>query len=261
MDSENIQSDPELNTAIVTDTSSPPAGSSVDAAVKKYLPYLQEIQKKLITLLIVILVSGISGFFYYQKILTFVLKIFNLKGITIVLSSPYQFIDLAINTGLATGVVVAFPLLIYYILGFLKPALAPKEFKLLTKLVPFALMLFVVGFGFGIWVMQFVINIYSQTVMDLNVSNIWDISHFFAQTIVMGVCLGLIFELPIIVTLMIKLKLVKKQTIAQHRRYVYAGIVILAAILPPNDVISLSILTVVPLFLFELALLLNKAII
>jgi len=235
--------------------------SAVDDAVKKYLPYLKEIQKKLIILLVVILVSGVTGFLYYQKILTFVLGIFNLEGITIVLSSPYQFIDLAVNTGIATGVVISFPLLIYYLLGFLKPALAPKEFKLISRLVPLALILFIVGFGFGAWVMQFVIDIYSQTALDFNVSNIWDISRFFSQTIIMGLCLALMFELPIIITLLIRLKLVKKDTIAKNRRFVYAGIVLMAALLPPNDVISLSILTVVPLFLFELALLLNKAII
>jgi sec-independent protein translocase protein TatC len=235
--------------------------SPIDTTVKKYLPYLQEIQKKLITLLIVILVSGVSGFLYYQKILTFILKIFNLEGITIVFSSPYQFIDLALNTGIATGVVISFPLLIFYLLGFLKPALAPKEYKLIQKLVPLALLLFVIGFGFGAWVMQFVINIYSQTALEFNVSNIWDISRFFSQTIIMGICLGIVFELPIVITLLIKLKVVKKQTITKNRRYYYAGIVILAALLPPNDIISLSILTIVPLFLFELALLLNKAII
>ena len=243
------------------DNKTPAEPSAVDDAVKKYLPYLKEIQKKLITLLIVILISGVSGFLYYQKILTFVLGVFNLEGITIVLSSPYQFIDLAVNTGIATGVVIAFPLLIYYLLGFLKPALAPKEFKLIARLVPLALVLFVIGFGFGAWVMQFVIDIYSQTALDFNVSNIWDISRFFSQTIIMGLCLALMFELPIIITLLIKLKLVKKNSIAKNRRFVYAGIVLMAALLPPNDVISLSILTIVPLFLFELALLLNKAII
>jgi sec-independent protein translocase protein TatC len=247
----NLQS-----TASVASTS----GSAVDDAVKKYLPYLQEIQKKLITLLIVILVSGLGGFLYYQKILTFFLKLFNLKGITIILSSPYQFLDLAINTGIAVGVVIAFPLLLYYLLGFLKPALAPKEFKLIARLVPIALILFIVGFAFGAWVMQFVINIYSQTSLDFNVSNIWDISRFFSQTIIMGICLGLLFELPIVITLLIELKIVKKSAITSNRRYFYAGIVLLAAILPPNDVFSLAILTIIPLFLFELALLLNKAI-
>jgi Sec-independent protein secretion pathway component TatC len=130
---------------VASENEKPTEVSAVDAAVKKYLPYLQEIQKKLITLLIVILVSGVLGFIYYQKILTFILGIFNLKGITIIMSSPYQFINLAINTGIATGVIIAIPLIIFYLLGFLKPALAPKEFKLIAKLVPLALLLFVVG--------------------------------------------------------------------------------------------------------------------
>lgn len=259
MDSENDKENLDTQSSPTADK--PAEVSSVDAAVKKYLPYLQEIQRKLVTLLVVILISSVFGFFYYQKIITFILGIFNLKGVTIIMSSPYQFINLSINTGIAMGVIVAFPLLIYYIVGFLKPALAPKEFKLITKLVPLSLLLFVVGFGFGAWVMQFVINIYKQTALDFNVTNMWDISRFFAQTIIMGVCLGLLFELPIIVTLLIRLKLVKIEVIANNRRFVYAGIVLLAAILPPNDVISLSILTIVPLFLFELALLLNKAII
>lgn len=232
----------------------------MDDAVAKFLPYLQEIQKKLVTLLLVILISGVLGFFYYQKILTFMMRFFNLKDITIVLSSPYQFIDLAINTGIATGVIVAFPLLIHYLLGFLKPALAHTEYKLIIHLVPLTILLFIVGFGFGAWVMQFVINLYSQTAIDFNVTNIWDISRFFSQTIIMGVCLGLIFEMPVIITLLIRFNILKKKTIQNNRKIVYAGILLLAAFLPPSDVISLSILTLVPLTLFEVALLLNKSI-
>ncbi len=233
--------------------------SPIEELTKKYLPYLQEIQKKLFTLVITIFASGVIGFIYYQKILGLILGLFNLKGISMVLTSPYQFFDLAVNTGLATGVVVAIPLLIYYILHFLKPALAPKEYKQILSMVPIALFLFVLGFGFGIYVMQFVISIFSQTAVSFNVGNIWDISHFFSQTIIMGVCLGIIFELPVIMTILIKLKIIKKQTIAKNRRYVYAALILVAAFLPPNDIISLTILTVIPLFLFELALLLNQS--
>jgi sec-independent protein translocase protein TatC len=106
--------------------------------------------------------------------------------------------------------------------------------------------------------MQFVISLYSQTAVSFNVGNIWDISRFFSQTIIMGLCLGTIFEMPIVLTILIRLKLVKKEFIAKHRRYFYAAIVIMAAFLPPNDIISLGILTTIPLFLFELALVLNK---
>jgi sec-independent protein translocase protein TatC len=238
--------------------STPDDPNSINALTARYLPYLKEIQKKLLILTGIVFGSGIFGFIYYQKILSTILGFFSFKGITMVLTSPYQFFDLAINTGLATGVVVAVPLFIYFILSFLKPALAPKEYRQILNMVPFAFILFVIGFGFGIYVMQFVISIFSETASSFNVGNIWDISQFFSQTIIMGVCLGLIFELPVIISVLIRLNLISKATIAKNRKVVYAAIIIMAAFLPPNDIISLSILTIAPLFLFELALLLNQ---
>ena len=236
-----------------------PAGGP-DAAVARFLPYLVEIQRKLYVLLAVIFAAGVLGFIYYQRILSFVLQFFNLKGVTIVLTNPYQFLDLAVNTGIATGVITAFPLIIIYALRFLKPALKPKEYRLIKRLVPVSLILFVTGFAFGAWVMQFVINLYSKTALDFNIGNIWDISRFFAQVIIVGLCLGLVFQLPVLMTLLLRLKIVKREVFTSKRRYAYAAILILAAVLPPNDIISLSILTIVPLLLFELALLFNQSI-
>ena len=241
-------------------TRNPIQASSTDVAVTRFLPYLVEIQRKLYVLLAVIFASGVLGFIYYQRILSFVLKFFNLKGITIVLTSPYQFLDLAVNTGIATGVITAFPLIIIYALRFLNPALKPKEYRLLLRLVPVSLLLFVTGFAFGAWVMQFVINLYSQAAIDFNIGNIWDISHFFAQVIIVGLCLGLVFQLPVVMTLLLRLKIVKREVFTSKRRYAYTAILVLAVLLPPNDIISLSILTTVPLLLFEIALLFNQSI-
>ena len=118
----------------------------------KYLPYLKEIQRKIIILCFTTLGFSLIGFFYYQKIIGFILGLFKFDGITMVLTSPYQFFDLAINTGIATGVIVAFPLLIYFLISFLRPALDKTEFKHLLSMVPAAFVLFVIGFGFGIYV-------------------------------------------------------------------------------------------------------------
>jgi len=70
-------------------------------------------------------------------------------------------------------------------------------------------------------------------------------------------CMGVVFQLPIVMTILLRLKLVKKTIFTSQRRIFYAAIMIIAVLLPPNDVISLSILTLVPIFLFEIALLLN----
>ncbi len=230
----------------------------IEEITAKYLPYLQEIQKKLFILVCTIITAGIFGFIYYQPILKSIMGFFDLKGISLVLTSPYQFFDLAVNTGLATGIVVAFPVFIYFLVGFLKPALDKKEFQIIKNLIPISLILFLCGFAFGTWVMQFVIYIYYQTDIDFNVNYIWDISHLFAITIIMGVCLGLVFEMPVVLTILMRLKIVSKDFIAANRKFFYTFIIIAAAFMPPSDIISLTILTIVPLFLFEVALLLNQ---
>jgi sec-independent protein translocase protein TatC len=70
--------------------------------------------------------------------------------------------------------------------------------------------------------------------------------------------MALIFQMPVIITALIKLGVVPLETITVKRREVYAGLLIFAAIMPPTDIISLIILTCAPLFLFEFALLLNR---
>lgn len=232
--------------------------SPLELAIQKYSPYLAEVQKKLYTVFIVFFLGGLLGFFNYQHILGFVMHLFRLQGINLVLTSPYQFLDLAVNTGLLAGLVLSLPLFGYYFLTFIKPALAAREYNLILRLYPLAVILFVVGFCFGGWIIQLIINLYTTTSSEFSVGNIWDLSHFFSQIIGTGISLALIFELPIILTALLKLKVITLQTLTKSRRYIYAAILIFVALLPPNDIVSLALLSIPPLLLFELTLLLNK---
>lgn len=232
--------------------------SALDTAIIKYTPYLKELQTKLFHVFLTFLTGGVIGFIYYQKILGFIMRLFKMDGINLVLTSPYQFIDLAVNTGLLTGLVFALPLLGYHLLTFVRPALSPKEFNLLLRLYPTAVVLFVVGFSFGAWIIQLIITLYSQTTLEFSVNNLWDISHFFSQILMTGISLAIIFELPIVLTALLRLKFIKLSLLQRSRRYIYAAILIFVAFLPPNDIISLALLSVPPLLLFEITLLLNQ---
>lgn len=232
--------------------------SAIDVAIVKYTPYLKEIQTKLFHVFIVFFTGGILGFIYYQKILSFIMHLFKMDGINLVLTSPYQFINLAVNTGLLCGLVLALPLLGYHLITFVKPALAPHESHLLIRLYPLSIILFVIGFIFGAWIIQFIITLYSQTTSDFSVGNMWDVSHFFSQIISTGISLAIIFELPIVLTALLRLKLIKLKFLQKSRKYIYAAILVFVAFLPPNDIISLALLSVPPLLLFELTLLLNR---
>lgn len=229
----------------------------LDENIRRFSPYLNEIQQKLFQVIVVFFVFGLAGGIYYQQILRGVMHLFNLQGVNIVMTNPYQFISLAVNTGITIGAIASLVPLFIHLISFLKPALKPDEYKLVTGMVPSATALFVVGFAFGVWVVQFVITLFSKTTLEFAVENLWDISHFFGQIILTGLILALVFQLPIIVTALLRFNIVKYELLVKQRRYVYASLLLIAALMPPTDILSLILLTVPPLLLFEIALVLN----
>lgn len=230
-----------------------------DQLVVKFLPYLKEAQKKLLRVIIVFLSGGALGFIYYQPLIRAVMRLFSLEGINLVLTSPYQFIDLAVSAGLLTGLILALPLFGFYLITFVRPALKTKEYRLLLKLYPISLVLFVLGFIFGAWIIQLIIGVYTKVSFEFAVQNLWDLSNFLRQILSTGILMALVFQLPIVLTGLVQLKIASTQALQRSRRYVYLIILIGVALLPPNDIVTLIILTIPPLLLFELTLLFNKA--
>jgi sec-independent protein translocase protein TatC len=226
-------------------------------AFAQYKPFIKELQNGFWKILSFFVLGAILGMVYYKQILSLLMGLFNFENINIVLTSPYQFINLSINTGFFVGVVFSSPIFIYYLLRFIKPALKPKEYRLLLQLLPASVALFLIGFGFGIWVLQYVVDLFSSASRSLAVSNIWDLSGFISQVIIMGLSLALVFQMPIVITILLRLHIVKHDVVAAKRRVAYAVILLFAAMMPPTDLVSMAILALVPVFLFEITLFIN----
>ncbi len=224
----------------------------------EYKRYISEAQTGFWLTLTFFVIGVVIGMTFYKQILGVVMSSFNLENINIVLTSPYQFIDLSINSGFFVGIVFATPIFLYFLLRFVEPALKPEEYTLMVQLLPVSVILFIIGFGFGVWVLQYVVDLFSTVSNSLAVDNIWDISGFVTQVVITGLSMALIFQMPTLITSLLRLKIVKHKTIASKRKEVYAGLLLFAAVLPPTDIFSLVILTCVPLFLFEITLLLNR---
>lgn len=246
------------STAVASSSKRSLEKQSSEASFEDYKPYISEMRRAFWRVLVLFAVGAVVGMVYYKKILTQIMSFFQLESINLVLTSPYQFIDLSINSGFFVGVVFAMPALLYYLLQFTKPALTKQEYTLLVRMMPVAVILFCIGFIFGVWVLQYVVDLFSQTSSSLEIGNIWDLSGFMSQVVVMGVSLALVFQMPIVITSLLRLNILEYQAIVEKRRSVYAFLVVFAAFMPPTDLVALLILTLVPLMLFEATLLFNK---
>jgi sec-independent protein translocase protein TatC len=233
--------------------------SSVNSQnLERFMPFILEIRRRLLFLLSLFVVVGAVGFFNYEKIVSFVLQFFALDGVNIVLTSPFQFLNLAVSSAIFVATIITFPLIVYQILSFLKPALDKKEFRAVMSLLPLSIGLFLGGFVFGVVLMRYVITLFYQNSQVLDVGNILDISDLISQILTTSLALGLAFQFPIVITLLIRLGIVKYQSFVKFRYLAYIFAFIFSALLPPTDVLSLILMALPLIGLFELTLVFNK---
>jgi sec-independent protein translocase protein TatC len=231
----------------------------INNLLENYQPQIIEIRKIIFRSLSSFVLGGVLGMAFNRKIILFLIAIFDLKKINIVLTSPYQFVNLAVGIAVICGLITTIPIFVYYLLKYIRPALKDKEYNLVKKLIPTSLTLFVFGCFFGGKIEQFVVNLYAQTTIDYSLNNFWDIESFLSQLLIMAFCMGLVFQLPIVLTILIKTKILSVSFLSHQRRYVYCALILFGILMPPTDILSLIMITTPLFLLFEGTLLLNRA--
>ncbi|MBP9716730.1 MAG: twin-arginine translocase subunit TatC [Candidatus Levybacteria bacterium] len=229
-----------------------------DTDTAKYLPFLLEIRRRLFFTVSIFAVACVIGFIFYEKIIKFVLNVFHLDGVNIVFTSPFQFINLAIQSSLIVGFIIVFPIIVYQLIAFIRPALSQREFKNILFLFPLSLILFITGFSYGIIIMRYTVAIFYEKSVQLDIGNLLDVSAFISQTLMTSILLGVAFQFPIIITFLLRTKMVNRNFFAKKRIFFYAASLIFATFLPPTDILSLVFLFAPLIALFEATLLFNR---
>lgn len=240
------------------DTQSQIFPSEIQKSINTYMPFLLEIRKRLFFTVCLFVITAVIGFIYTDKIIRLVVETFGIKGVNIVFTSPFQFINLSLTISFMVGVVILLPVIIIQTISFLKPALKNNEYRLMLSLLPISILLFIGGFSFGVIVMRYIVAAFYLQSIKLNIGNFLDVSNLISHILTVAVLMGLAFQFPILITALMRLKIIKHNTLARKRFWVYAGAAMLAALLPPADIPSTVVYFLILVVLFETTLLLNR---
>ena len=208
--------------------------------------------------LFVFTAASVAGFVYYEKIIKIFIDILDLRGINIVFTTPFQFMNLAISCGVATGLVITFPLLIYQILSFLRPALRIREFKMIVRFLPFSILLFLIGFSFGILIMRWQIILFLSQSEALGIGNILDINKLISTVLLVSSVMGIAFQFPLVILLLTRIGIIKLGYLKKYRLRVYFGCLIFAILLPQDSILIAFLLALPLIILFEFTLILSR---
>jgi sec-independent protein translocase protein TatC len=223
----------------------------------KYFRYLNELKKRILFTLVVFFVAALAGFVYYENIIRFMVRLLSLEKSNIVFTSPFQFINLAVSCGFTTGTFAVVPLIILQTLLFLKPALRIKEFKSVLKTLPYAVVLFFIGFVFGALIMKWQIEIFVAKSISLGIGNVLDISNILSMILLTSVLMGFGFQFPIILLLLLRLHVITPHQLSTKRKWVYLGSFLFAVFLPPDSILADVMLAMPFILSFEMTLFIN----
>ena len=226
--------------------------------IEKFLPYLEDLRGRLFRGVIIFAIFFVVGFFFTGAILKKILDLIHLDEVTIATSSPFQFIDVAMNFGFFVAIIICIPYIIYSFYIFIIPALTKTEQIKLLRSIPLSIGLFIFGFFYGFFILNYALGLLASINTNLGIANYWNIGQFLSQIFITSALLGLVFQFPLLLTILIKLRIISSETLKNHRRLAYFLMISLAALLPPTDILSLVAMVLPLVLLYEVTILLNN---
>jgi len=158
---------------------------------------------------------------------------------------------------LFVALIISLPLIFSQIWKFVGPGLYKKEKVFILSASIFSFGLFVIGLVF-VYLILFP-NIFRFFIVTApgNVDLMIDISQYLEMILALFFAFGIAFQIPIILIVIVKFKLLKLNKIKSNRAYIYVAAFVFAAIFTPPDVISQILLAIPVIFLFEMGVLIS----
>jgi len=155
---------------------------------------------------------------------------------------------------------VSAPILLLQIWRFIAAGLYDHEKKTVSRVLPWSLLLFFVGFAFGFLVLaemsvRFLVSYGDLEVVRPQVT----VGSYFSLLLLLLLVMGLVFQIPLIMAVLSGVGLVSPKWYRSKRRHCILAIFIIAAIITPPDYISQLIVAGPMLLLFEAGIFMASA--
>ncbi|WP_170549221.1 twin-arginine translocase subunit TatC [Ruegeria atlantica] len=254
------------------------------------IEHLAELRTRLIRSVIAFIVGIVVAFTVAEPILQFLvqpieatLRELGDPSPTLQYTSPQEYLFTLFRISMVFGFALAFPVISYQLWRFVAPGLYRSEKGAFLPFLIASPFMFLLGAAFAQFVvtplaMQFFLgfadvssifaNLLSATTGDVpdeivvvpettegvKITFFGKVNESLDITLKFILAFGLCFQLPVLLTLMGKAGLVSAEGLGSVRKYAMVGILVLAALVTPPDVITQVILFVVVYGLYEISI-------
>jgi sec-independent protein translocase protein TatC len=181
--------------------------------------------------------------------------------VELIYTAPQEFFFTQVKLAMFGGMVIAFPLIATQIYKFIAPGLYKNERNAFLPFLIASPILFLMGaslvyFFFTPMVMWFFLAMQQAGTDDqVQISLLPKVSEYLSLIMTLIFSFGLVFQLPVVTSLLVRADLIGSRSLADKRKYAIVIAFIVAAVLTPPDPISQLGLAIPTILLYEISIL------
>lgn len=156
-----------------------------------------------------------------------------------------------------SGVILGFPVVLWELWKFVRPALKNKEIGPVKIFVVIASILFLIGIFFGYFLLfpmsyNFLVNYQVSSSGIVETQNTFD--DYISLISTMTLVAGIIFEMPILVYFLTRMTLLTPTFMRKYRKHAVVVILVAAAVITPSPDVTSQMVVAIPMYLlYELS--------
>ena len=168
-------------------------------------------------------------------------------------TGPFSALELQLKSALIAGTVIAAPVWLAQLWGFVTPALHPRERRYAITFATSGAVLFAAGAALAYLVIREGLTVLLGFGGDATIAALTPDSYF-SFLIAMLIIFGASFELPLLLIMLNRMSVVSHAQLSGWRRYAVFGLVVFAGVVVPgNDPITMLALAASLILLYELS--------
>ncbi|MGG1661289.1 twin-arginine translocase subunit TatC [Brevibacillus sp. NRS-1366] len=223
--------------------------------------HLSELRKRIVWVLAVFVMTFLAGLYFAGPIIEYLKLVPMEEGVPIISLHPSDALRIYMQFSMLVGAVATLPVALYHTWRFVSVGLNDHERRMTLFFIPIAFFLFVGGVLFGYYIvfsmmMKFLTGMSTQ----MGVTPHYGIAAYFDFMFQLVIPIGVLFELPIVVMFLTRLRILNPMVLVKMRRFAYFGLTVVTFILTPPELVTEILVTIPLLLLYELSIWLSRAV-
>ncbi len=235
------------------------------------MSHLVELRTRLIYSIAAFFVCFIASYYFAQPIFDFLvqpLKALDQAGHErrLIYTAPTEAFFTYVKVAFFTAAFVAFPVIATQVWLFVAPGLYRHEKSAFLPFLVATPAMFLLGAGLLYYfILPFALKFFTSFEVpageaSMSIQLEAKMSEYLSLVMSLIMAFGISFELPVLLTLLVKVRILSTQSLRSARRYAIVGMVAFAGIVTPPDVFSQLSLAIPMYMLYEITILISQMI-